>query len=54
MHMAAEQYELERNRTEKELAIAKARFRAVNEVNHQWLARCVANSVRQYRKAAIC
>ena len=33
MHMAAEQYELERNQTEKELAIAKARFRAVNEVN---------------------
>ena len=33
MHMAAEQCELERNRTEKELAIAKARFRAVNEVN---------------------
>ena len=33
MHMAAERYELERNRTEKELAIAMARFRAVNEVS---------------------
>ena len=33
IHMAAEQCELERNRTEKELAIAKARLRAVNEAN---------------------
>ena len=32
MHMAAERYELERNRTEKELAMAMARVRAVNEV----------------------
>ena len=31
--MEAEQYELDRNRTEKELEIAKARLRAVNEVN---------------------
>ena len=33
MHMAAEKCKLDRNRTEKELAIAKARLRAVNEVN---------------------
>ena len=53
MYMEGEQYELERNRTEKELAIAKARFRAVNEVNGlQDVSH--ANSVRYYRKAAIC
>ena len=33
MYMEAEQCKLDRNRTEKELAIAKARLRAVNEVN---------------------
>ena len=33
MYMEAEQCKLDRNRTEKELAIAKAGLRAVNEVN---------------------
>ena len=33
MYMEPEQCKLDRNRTEKELAIAKARLRAVNEVN---------------------
>ena len=33
MYMEAEQCKLDRNRTEKELAIAKGRLRAVNEVN---------------------